>query len=182
MNRTRFATQRKALLLIGPTVVVLLSGCQEVGSLLLGKRAYTLSSSSMEKTIYAGETILCDTRAYSSQAPLRGDVVVFKHGEFTLVKRLIGLPGDHVEGKDGVVSVNGSALIEPYVARIGDAYAETFDSKVVAPGTVFLLGDNRNHSLDSRMTEFGEVRLDDIQCKAASIIKSDHGGSGQTIQ
>ena len=121
--------------------------------------------------------------AYKFKAPARSDVVVFTHKDTVLVKRLIGLPSDRVEGKNGVVSVNGIALTEPYAQHVDSPDApETFGPVTVLPGTVFLLGDNRNHRLDSRLDEFGEVKLSDVQGKALSILKSEHGQAGQQIR
>jgi len=137
----------------------------------------------MEKTIYRGDSFLCDMNAYKTNPPVRGDVVVFTHKDTVLVKRLIGLPGDKVEGKNGVVSVNGVVLTEAYAQHVDSPDApETFGPVTVAPGSVFLLGDNRNHSLDSRLDEFGEVKLSDIQGKAISIVSSVHGQAGQAIR
>jgi len=158
-------------------------GCERIIQSLRGLHAYTWQSTSMEKTIYRGDSFLCDMNAYKTNPPVRGDVVVFTHKDTVLVKRLIGLPGDKVEGKNGVVSVNVVVLTEAYAQHVDSPDApETFGPVTVAPGSVFLLGDNRNHSLDSRLDEFGEVKLSDIQGKAISIVSSVHGQAGQAIR
>jgi signal peptidase I len=139
----------------------------------------------MEKTIYSGDTFICDQHAYRKQPPARGDVIVFHHhGDLILVKRLIGLEGDRIEGKDGVVSVNGKVLNEPYAQHEGQSVdnLDNFGPKTVAPGEVFVLGDNRNRSLDSRLPEFGEVQQTDIMGKALYVVKSNHGQNGQSIR
>ena len=161
-------------------VLVSTTGCQQIA----GYQAYKVGSSSMEKTIYKNDTILCDTRAYKTHLPERGDVVVFQHGDTILMKRLIGLPGDRVEGKDGVVFVNGNALNEPYAEHVGPEVAApaTFGPTTVAPNEAFLLGDNRDNSLDSRLAEFGHVNFRDIRGKATSIARTEHGAAGRQMK
>ena len=159
-------------------------GCEQIVDYFRGFHAYTLQSSSMEKTIYKDETFLCDGNAYKFAAPMRGDVVAFGHKDLILVKRLIGLPGDKIEGKDGVVSRNGVFLDEPYAEHIGPSFhdLDRFGPVTVAADQIFVLGDNRDNSLDSRLDGFGQVKLSDIQGKAISILKSEHGRKGQKIQ
>ncbi len=138
----------------------------------------------MEKTIYKGDTFLCDVKAYRSKPPARGDVIVFQHKDTILIKRLIGLPGDRVEGRDGVVAVNENALVEPYVEHIGPVTDRwnTFGPRTVGPDLLFVLGDNRDNSFDSRMDEFGDVKMNDVIGKAISIVRSEHGTDGQPIK
>ena len=153
-------------------------------TLVCGFRSYKLACASMEKTLYEGDTFVCNLNAYRKRPPARGDVIVFEHGEYFLVKRLIGLEGDRIEGRNGVVSVNGKVLDEPYAEHTGSSIdaLDSFGPVVVAPGTVFLLGDNRDHSLDSRLEEFGEVRRGDIRGKAVFILSSSHGQAGQSVR
>jgi len=112
---------------------------------------------SMVPTLRSGDQVLVDKRAYrGSKLPQRGDLVVFhapRTGDVTL-KRAIGLPGDTVGIEDGVLVVNGRRQVEPYAdpEAIDSVY---FGPVRVRPGTVFLLGDNRLDSRDSR--DFGSV-------------------------
>ncbi len=110
---------------------------------------------SMENTIMAGDRILALRTSYWLDEPKRGDVVVFRYpddptGETLYVKRIIGEPGDTVVVEDGVVYANGEALEESYLAEpmVGD-----FGPFTVPEGSYFTMGDNRNHSLDSRYWE-----------------------------
>ena len=84
--------------------------------------------------------------------PKRGDIVVIKVGDRSLIKRVIGLGGDSVKLEDGVLYLNGELVEEPYVddnLNI-DTRKNNFDETVVKEGYVFFMGDNRDNSEDSR--------------------------------
>jgi signal peptidase I len=123
-------------------------------------------SGSMLPTIEVGQTVTVDLDAYGSEAPARGDVIAFATQATetcpasTMLKRVIGLPGDTVEQVDGVVEVNGVALSEPYA--IEDH--RSLGPWVVESGHVFVMGDNRPDSNDSRFAAggIGQVPLSDI--------------------
>lgn len=109
---------------------------------------------------------------YPFHLPRRGEVVVFEYPRDVskdYIKRVIGLPGDTVVIKDGQVLVNDQLLDEPYLkgvpttCRGGDPCSDA-QPVVVPPGTVFVMGDNRNNSSDSR--EWGPLPLDRIIGKA----------------
>lgn len=117
---------------------------------------FRIDSGSMEPTLRPGDRVLVNKRAYGDDLPRRGDLVVFhapRTREVTL-KRAIGLPGDTVAIEDGVLVVNGRPRREPYAdpESIDSVY---FGPSRVPPGTVFVLGDNRADSIDSR--RFGPV-------------------------
>jgi signal peptidase I len=103
---------------------------------------------SMEPTLHTNEYVLLDKLSYRFHQPVRGDIVVFKYPyapSEDYIKRVIGLPGDHVIVQDGHVYVNGRELSERYIA---DAPNYT-DDKVVPRGYLYVLGDNRDNSSDS---------------------------------
>ncbi len=109
-------------------------------------------TSSMENTIMAGDRVVALRTAYWFGEPAQGDVVIFKYpddptGKTLYVKRVIGEPGDTVVVKDGEVYVNETLLEEPYIREktIGN-----YGPFLVPEGCYFMMGDNRNHSLDSR--------------------------------
>lgn len=109
---------------------------------------YSIPSASMTPTLQAGDQIVV-TR-YFRGAPDRGHVIVFEapNGDELLVKRVIGVPGDLIDAHDGRVRLGGHSLREPYVRR--QAVSGAFPAQIVAPGSYFVLGDNREESLDSR--------------------------------
>jgi signal peptidase I len=119
---------------------------------------------SMEPRVHAGEIVLINTLAYRFGPVKRGDVVAFRHDApttETYIKRVVGLPGERVEVRDGVVAIDGRVLSEPYV-RFPDRRGAP--PVVVPPGAYYVLGDNRADSDDSR--NWGVVHQDDIVGKA----------------
>jgi signal peptidase I len=120
-----------------------------------------ISSASMSPTLQAGDVVQV-SRVRPDLSGLRhGDLVTFRNpqdGE-RAIKRVVGLPGDTLVIKDGVLYVDGKAVKEPYVDHelIDGYYSRTFS---VPEGRVFLLGDNRGNSLDSR--DYGPVPADDL--------------------
>ena len=110
-------------------------------------QAYVIPSGSMTPTLAIGDHIFVNRLAYRAHAPHRGDVVVFDHPQkhgLDLVKRVVAVGGDHVEGHDGVVWVNGEAR--------GPSY--DFAAAEVPPSNLFVMGDNRGNSSDSRVWGF----------------------------
>ena len=120
----------------------------------------------MENTIMTHDRLIALRTAYWFSEPKRGDIVVFHYPdneEELYIKRVIGTPGDIVEGKDGVVYVNGEALEEPYIKEPAE---EDFGPYQVPKESYFMLGDNRNHSRDSRDWENTYVKKNKILGKA----------------
>ncbi len=128
-------------------------------------QAFYIPSESMVPTLKIGDRVLVNKLSYKLHDPRRGDIVVFKAPESArteeikdLVKRLIGLPGDTIEGKDGRIYINGKPLNEPYLPA--DVKSRTFGPEKVPPDSYFMLGDNRQYSKDS--TFFGPVKRDQL--------------------
>ena len=120
----------------------------------------------MENTIMTHDRLIALRTAYWFSEPKRGDIVVFHYPdneEELYIKRVIGTPGDTVEGKDGIVYVNGEALEEPYIKEPAE---EDFGPYQVPKESYFMLGDNRNHSRDSRDWENTYVKKNKILGKA----------------
>jgi len=95
--------------------------------------------------------------------PARNDVIAFYHNNTLYIKRVIALSGDTVNiDADGFVSVNGQLLDEPYVAEHSRGELDIDLPYTVPPETVFVMGDNREVALDSRLSEFGPVSREQI--------------------
>jgi signal peptidase I len=147
-------------------------------------QAFRIPSASMEPQLLVGDRVVVSRLAYRVHDPRRGDIIVFdcppaagcddeEHdalpvraakalGEALLIrqpdteefiKRVIGLPGDVVEGHDGFVFVNGSVLLEPYLPK--GTVTSDFGPVTVEKGRLWVMGDNRGNSADSRV--FGQI-------------------------
>ncbi len=122
----------------------------------------TVPTGSMENTIMAGDRVIALRLSYLISEPERGDVVIFKYPddeELLYVKRVIGLPGDTVEVKNGEVYVNGTVLEEDYIREKTEGFYGPYE---VPEGCYFMMGDNRNNSQDSRYWENKFVEEDKI--------------------
>lgn len=107
-----------------------------------------IDGSSMEPNLHHGEFVIVSKINYRIGEPNRGDVVVFdfpRNITQEYIKRVIGLPGEQILIEDGIVFVDGTMLSEPYLNMAPQYEGEW----VVAEGTLFVLGDNRNNSSDS---------------------------------
>ncbi|MER2597954.1 MAG: signal peptidase I [Caldilineales bacterium] len=118
---------------------------------------------SMEPNIHTAMRVVVEKVSYRLHPPQRGDVVVLRvrADDELLIKRVIGLPGDEIAIHDGKVFVNGAALDEPYLDQSTQG---NLAPRVVPPLHVFVMGDNRRASNDSR--SFGPVHLNNVLGKA----------------
>lgn len=126
-----------------------------------------INGASMEPNFHNGEYILTNKVLYKFRNPKRGDVVIFKsprNKEIDYIKRILGLPGDTVRLEKSTFYINGQTLPEPYLdpesITYGGSYLAEGEEATVPPGTYFVVGDNRQHSSDSR--DFGPVALEDF--------------------
>ena len=123
----------------------------------------------MSPQLIDGERVLVNKVVYDLRAPHRGDVVVIEPGadrDDTVVKRVVGLPGETIAATDGEVLVNGRPLSEPYLGS--DVATSSFEPIELHADEVFVLGDNRDASADSR--EFGPVRLEELVGRAEAVV------------
>lgn len=120
---------------------------------------------SMQGTLYEGQRLIEDKITYYFYAPDRGDIVIINgpEAENRLIKRVVGLPGDVLDIRNGRVYINDTQLDEPYAKGDTLPNALTVPYKVPAE-TVFVMGDNRMRSEDSRA--FGAVPLTSIEGRA----------------
>ena len=135
-------------------------------------QAFEIPSPSMEMTLVKGDRVLVNKLSYDLHDVNRGDVIVFTRPASLsggpddpkdLIKRVIGRPGDTVQSRDGKVYVNGRLLEEPYLQK--GVVTDGMDEPVTVPeGHVWVMGDNRGDSADSRV--FGPVPEDTIVGRA----------------
>ena len=143
-------------------------------------QAYYIPSPSMAPTLLEGDRILVNKLSYNLHSVNRGDLVVFSAqeksgGEDDLIKRVIALPGEFVTAQDGKMQIDGGLLLEPYLPL--QTTVNPFTEPVncvnrpdeisgcrVPSDHVFVMGDNRNNSRDSRF--FGPVPIEDIEGRA----------------
>ena len=186
--------------------------------ILLAVRTYlyqpfNVPSAAMIPTVNVGDFFLAEKSAYNSAGPERGDIIVFHtpmFGNTTFFKRVVGLPGDHIQMKNSLLNINGSIIPRTRLADISvvcgkghcaaQQYRETLPSErsylviqldptgpgnntdvVTVPAfTYFVLGDNRDNSADSR-TSLGYVRRDRILGRVAFKYITDRHWTWQAI-
>jgi signal peptidase I len=128
-----------------------------------------VKESSMQPNFYENDYLFLSKQSYTFSEPERGDVIVFHSDlkqdngkEKLLIKRIIGLPGDEIDIKDGQVYINGELFEEDYIKE--DYTWGEISDLVVPEGQLFVMGDNRRVSRDSR--ELGCIKEDDVVGKA----------------
>jgi signal peptidase I len=156
-------------------------------------QAFFIPSESMVPTLRVGDRVLVNKLVYDFGEPQRGDVIVFENPSLQdpdgnvfeavwnwlveglgfstdptkdFIKRVVGVPGDTVEMKKGKVFVNGELIAEPYISNRG---AQDYAPTQVEPDHVFVMGDNRPNSQDSR-SALGQIPLDKIVGKAFVLL------------
>ncbi len=126
--------------------------------------------SSMVGTLHDNDLLVASKISYKLHAPQRGDIIVFKppnDDARDFIKRVIAIPGDSLRIVKGVVYINGEVLNEPYLPErwtYNNTWPADGSAQVVPPNHYFVMGDNRNHSSDSRT--FGFIELNSILGKA----------------
>jgi signal peptidase I len=134
---------------------------------------------SMEPTLRVGEYFLADASYYRSRAPSRGDVAVYLHPKqehLYYIKRIVAVEGDRIAVKGGRAVVNGMAVEEPYVdAGPSEGRFGNMPEVRVPVGHVYVLGDNRSNSVDSRDTvAHGAVPVANLIGRVTDIAISRH--------
>jgi len=140
---------------------------------LLGYGIYRVASRSMVPTVAPGQIVILHSAYYRRHAPQRGDIVVFRNSEDgdTWIKRVIGLPGETISIRDGVLLIERRELVEPYIAsqNVVTDYSRVMAEQSVPEDSYFLLGDNRDNSKDARI--FGATHRDDLRGKVVAVLR-----------
>jgi len=116
---------------------------------------FYVQGASMEPNFYQNEYLIIDEISYHFSTPVRGEVIIFKNPKNTkeyFIKRVLGLPGETIEVRNGQVIVNGQEIKEPYIEKLS---SQSYESHTLSETEYFLMGDNRVNSYDSR--SFGPV-------------------------
>lgn len=137
--------------------------------LFFGKRVSNVGDS-MNPELSNGDIVLVNTLVYNAKNPARGDVIVFKpQGDKTVhsyMKRVIGLPEETVEIKEGILYINGKELQEDYKTTAIKEAGLASEKIKLKKQEYFVLGDNRLSSIDSRSLEVGNVKKTEIEGQA----------------
>lgn len=137
-------------------------------------RTFSVSSSSMQATLQVGDHVLADRVTYRLREVRRGDLVVLRRPanaattEADLVKRVVGLPGERITARNGTVWINGMPMLEPYANTDCPAARKEVVPLVIPAGHLYVLGDDRCRSLDSR--EFGPVDTRLVEGRLLGIV------------
>ena len=130
---------------------------------------YLVDGPSMRPTLQSAERLVVNKFIYRFRPPERGEILVFRYPRDPsrdFIKRVIAVPGDTIEIRDGRVYVNAALLNEPYILSKPRG---NYPLATVPDGHIFVMGDNRNNSEDSRFADVGFVPFDLIKGKAMLV-------------
>lgn len=130
---------------------------------------YVVDGPSMRPTLQHEERLVVNKFIYYFRKPMKGEILIFRYPRDPsrdFIKRVIATEGDTIEIKEGRVYVNDELLREDYIL---EKTRTEYPKATVPPNTVFVMGDNRNNSEDSRFPDVGFVPLDLIKGKAVLI-------------
>lgn len=130
---------------------------------------YLVDGPSMMPTLLNHERLVVNKFIYRVRAPKRGEILVFEYPQDTsrdFIKRVIAVPGDTIEIKEGHVFVNGQLQNEPYIL---EKTRSEYPVTTIPEGHIFVMGDNRNNSEDSRFPDVGFVPFNLIKGKAVLV-------------
>lgn len=142
----------------------------------------SMVGTSMEPTIIAGQSVYINQVAYNMSSPKRFDIIVFKPNgnvnSHNYIKRVIGLPGETIQIKDGKVYINGELLKDDVAIDTRDGGLASSEL-VIANDEYFVMGDNRLNSEDSRSANIGNVKTSMIEGKAYYRLKFGNFEAGR---
>ena len=130
----------------------------------VGQRTH-VSGDSMKNTLNHGDQLIVDKITYRFRDPVRYDIIVFPYHykeDTYYIKRIIGLPGETVQIRDGEIYIDGAILEEDYGKETMLTSGRAADQIQLGEDEYFVLGDNRNHSEDSRFDDVGNIERSEI--------------------
>lgn len=139
---------------------------------ILGYEPFRTPTESMSPTLERGDFFMADTWHFHHHPPMLGEIVVFERPDephVKYVKRVVAVPGDTIKGRNGVLYRNGQVINEPYVhaPNPDPGYARDFGPNILGKDDVFVLGDYRNNSLDSRT--WGAIPIRNLHGRAQFV-------------
>ncbi|MGA3344940.1 MAG: signal peptidase I [Terracidiphilus sp.] len=140
-------------------VSLLLCGCNTTN------RPYRMDGSSMLPLLHSGDRIFVDESDHARSDLHDGDIIVLRRKDTIVLKRILAMPGETIGGANRKVFRNGKQLDEPYLApATGEVITApiTFVTRTVDSGELFVMGDNRDRSADSRLPGYGPVLMSDV--------------------
>lgn len=175
------------LLGIVPTALIIPLVAQTFLLSLSGFRDFRIASDSMAPALLDRDLIMADMHSYRHRRPHYGEIILFRKPAdpaLILIKRVIATGGETISCKDGTIWRNGSPINEPYVRQSGGAPEEmmNFGPITIPANELFVMGDSRDISLDSRAPEFGPIPESVVQGKALYVITSAHSRDGESFR
>lgn len=128
-----------------------------------------VNGSSMESTLSNGDNLIVDKISYRFNDPKRFDIIVFPYAgdeDTYFIKRIIGLPGETVQIEDGKIYIDGEVLEEDYGLETIENEGRAEEEITLADDEYFVMGDNRNNSMDSREEDVGNIKRKSIVGRA----------------
>lgn len=163
--KNRSDGERAVRELFGWVVYILIVVCATYLIVTYVGQRTKVSGKSMMNTLYDKDNLIVDKISYRFREPKRYEIIVFpyRYQEDTYyIKRIIGLPGETVQIKDGYVYINGELLDEHYGREVMNESGIAAEPVQLGEDEYFVLGDNRNHSSDSREPNVGVLRRDEL--------------------
>jgi signal peptidase I len=139
---------------------------------------FAVDGQSMLGTLHSGDRVIVNKLSYDLHDPRHGDIVVLKDiknalEERDLIKRVIALPGETIEYRNCELFIDGTRIVEPYLDPVlvtADHCGDSQDPVKVEAGHVFVMGDNRAASLDSRTVSIGQIPYDHLIGRAFLVV------------